>query len=605
MFNIINCKALLSELKCKQCSKFLSVLPVYYCSAVGNICGRCISTVDWMISNGTLERAVAYEAVAKFLIFPCINYDNGCQDKLRVDEVEQHEKTCKAVPLPCPFNIQLGSTSLKCEWQGTGANVSSHLHAEHKDYLQVGLPNFVMNVYETHVKNYFTTIDGQTFLIITKYLKDINKFYFTVMCCSMEPSNQCYRLNLEIGRYNDYFLVFRKPNLEKFANVQDAIDNPENMISVDVPSILTMLEDPSGLIYCKVTISKKPKKEIEEIMGKPEKPTVAPKTEATASHEQPKNSAPAKPKDPKKKCNFAKPNMPQTQPVKPKNKPNLPNMANLNMGDTSQLKIPPLMSNLQPQMNASVLKLKNPFLEELECPVCNHYMIPPIFICPTGHSLCNECKAKLDTCPTCRVPMQGTRNFTLEKLTATVKYPCRYTDYGCNVMLSAEHIKLHELHCNFVAGKCPLKLLTHCSSDDVVDVIGHVRQMHPDMYVETNRQYARDIGSKVTSSYWATSFDKEIFVICCKHGTSTSPIKFNTLHVGMNKCKQKYRFRIEFCDQTSNGLKFIISQLCRVFPQNPSVALKNCLGIPMEMLQPFIVKKPQPRLFFKLFMERM
>ncbi|KAK5639857.1 hypothetical protein RI129_010668 [Pyrocoelia pectoralis] len=598
MFNIINCKSLLNELKCKQCSKFLSVLPVYYCSAIGNVCGRCISTVDWMISNGTLERAVAYEAVAKFLIFPCANYDNGCQDKLRVEEVEQHEKTCKAVPTPCPFNIQLGLTSLKCEWQGTAANIIPHLHAEHKDSLQVGLPSFVMNVYDTHVKNFYTTIDGQTFLIITKYLKDINKFYFTVMCCATEPSNQCYRLQLEIGRYNDYFLIFRKPNSERFGNVQDLIDNPENMISVDVASVLTMLEDPSGLIYCKITICKKSKKEIGEIMGKPDKP-ITPKPETKAIKpmpEQPKS--PVKPKDNKKPCNFPKASVPQTQPVKPpKNKPNLPNIANLNIGETSKTKIPPLIPNLQP---------RNKFLEEFECPVCNHYMIPPIFICPTGHSLCNQCKMKLDTCPTCRVPMQDTRNFTLEKLTANVKYPCCYADYGCNVLLNAEHIKVHELHCNFTCGKCPLKLLTHCSSDDVVDVIGHMRQVHTNMYVETNQQYARDIGSKVTSSYWATSFNNEIFVICSKHGpSSTSPIKFNALHVGMNKSKQKYRFRIEFCDQTSNGLTFIISQLCKVFPQNPSIALKHCLGIPVEMLQPFIVTKPNPRLFFKLFIERM
>ncbi|KAB0792129.1 hypothetical protein PPYR_14090 [Photinus pyralis] len=580
MYNIINCKALLEELKCKQCSKFLSVLPIYYCSAVGNICGRCVSTVDWMISNGTLERAVAYEAVAKFLIFPCANYSNGCQQKLRVDEVEQHEKMCAAVPVRCPFNVELGITSLKCDWKGTAVTVSAHLNTEHKDALQVGLPVFVMNVFDTNVKHFFTTLEGQTFLLVSKYVKDVNKFYFTVMCCDTEPNQRCYRFQLEIGRHNDYFLIFRKPNLERFSDVQNMIDNPENMISVDVASLLTMLDDPSGLIYCKVGISKKTKKEIAEITGKPDPPT-------------PNQNNP-KPK-PKK---F--PGPAGGPPVKPKNKfTPKPKTPNVNVGEPSQVKIPPLMPE-QPAKNRSK------FLEELECPVCNLYMVPPIFICPTGHSLCNKCKQKLNTCPTCRVPMQDTRNFTLEKLTATVRYPCCYTDYGCTVVLQADHIKIHELHCNYAYGKCPMKFVAACDSNDVVDVVGHIREKHPHMYIEPNRQYARDIGSVVTTSYWATSVDGQIFVICCKHSNTTGPIKFCALHVGLNsKTKQKFRFRLEFCDQTSNGLRFIVSQLCKEFPQNPSAALKNCFAIPLDMLEPFIVKKPNPRLFFKIYMEKM
>ncbi|KAF5288078.1 hypothetical protein FQR65_LT12128 [Abscondita terminalis] len=515
MFNICNHKALLKELTCKQCSKFLSVLPVYYSSAMGNICGRCIESVDWMIANGTVERALAYEAIAKFLVFPCSNYANGCEAKLNSVDMAKHEQQCQCVIAPCPFNLEMENVSMKCDWKGIGKKLGQHLQDSHKDFLQVSLSSFILNVYVTYVKIFFTIIDNITFLIITQYLKTVNKFYCIVICCEDSPDHRLYRYQLELGRNNDYFLVLRKPDTEPFSDIQEILTKQDRMIAADVTSIHAMLDDPNGLIFCKIGIFKKPKKEIALI-----KPSVA----VTA----PKPPTKAKPK-------------PKAQTANSKKLPNLPKVESKNPLDLSKLKL----GNQSNQGNTPN------FLDELECPVCNDYMVPPIFICPTGHSICNSCKIKLPSCPLCRLVFQDTRNFTLEKLATTINYPCKYKDLGCVFSLNYEHIGLHQLHCLYAYGRCPLKLLGLCSiKEDFVDLIGHMRENHSNYIVDANRQYSRELAGNITTSYWATICDNEIFIICCKHSTTSGPIKFNVLHVGMNETKPKYKFELQFCDQT-------------------------------------------------------
>lgn len=567
MFNICNNKSLINDLKCKQCSKILSVLPVYYCSAVGNICGRCTSTLDWMISNGTLEQAIAYEAVAKYLVFPCSNYEQGCEAKLKHTEVIEHEQRCKSILIPCPFNIEYEQLSLKCNWQGTSKNIARHLQADHNDFLQIGLPSFIMNVYDTHIKLFFTIVDNQMFLIVTQYLKTLNKFYCVVMSCEKTPENMYYRYQLEVGRYNDYFLILRKSETEPFSNVQEIVNNQEKMITVDVASINTMLNDLNGLIYCKISIMKKSKIEIAAINGKT--PSASPKPSTTP---KPKVKVPQ---------DVKKPSVPKTVPTT-----SSPNISKVKLEEKSTK--------------------SNSFLDELECPICNHHMVPPIFICPTGHSICHTCKSKVSLCPMCRIPIQDTRNFTLENLATTLRYPCIYKNLGCPTTLPHEHMKLHELHCVYSYGRCPLKPLALCSSkEDIVDIIGHLRSKHASYVVEVNHQYSRDIVGKVTTSYWATVFENEIFIICCKHSSAMAPIKFNIVHVGMNKNKPKYKFELHFCDQTGRGLKLIVSQLCKVFPPDPSSALKKCLMLPQDLLDPFITKKGVRKVFFKFYIERL
>lgn len=57
--------------------------------------------------------------------------------------------------------------------------------------------------------------------------------------------------------------------------------------------------------------------------------------------------------------------------------------------------------------------------KELECPICFELSRPPIYQCPEGHIICNDCRPKVSRCPVCRFVFQGTpdiRNRFIERL---------------------------------------------------------------------------------------------------------------------------------------------------------------------------------------------
>lgn len=58
---------------------------------------------------------------------------------------------------------------------------------------------------------------------------------------------------------------------------------------------------------------------------------------------------------------------------------------------------------------AEIIKLEDDkMLLDIECPVCQEFMIPPIYQCQVGHSVCGICKPQLRECPSCRGPLGKT-----------------------------------------------------------------------------------------------------------------------------------------------------------------------------------------------------
>lgn len=602
---------LLNELRCTQCKNLLSVLPIYYCSATGHVCGRCSSALSWMISNGTLERATAYEAVAKYLIFPCSNMENGCKAELRWLQVEEHERTCNLSAFPCPLNASLNESAMQCDWKGSMIKLPTHLLTNHKDNIQSVPVSFVMNVEGNNLKVIPVTVSERSFIILTKYVKESNKFYCVVMCCSQEPENQFFRYQLELGRYDDYFLILRKNNTEPFDDTMKVVNNNERMITVDVASVAAMLGNPNFAIHCKVAISKKNKNEISTIMK--ELNISLPSEEVKNLSLTPKlNDSPVK-IPPMMQTKMA--SLPSTSSPPPLPAKNFPPPLPTKGTQSPQKTKPKVKSNGssasnsipdKPKMLKQLSTMDKQLLEELECPICKNHMVPPIYICPTGHSLCSDCKDKIKICAFCQAKIMNTRNYTLEKLTTRVHYPCKYLDVGCQEIFTSENIRQHEISCVYGANKCPLKMLPSLCSTKIlpVDIIQHIRDNHANNIIEVNQVYSRNIKAKITSSYDVVIHENEIFIFCCKHSATTGPIKFSIVHIGMKGNQSKYRYELEFLDQTNKGMKFIISQLCQALPSNISSALKNCLTIPLELLQPFISKKGHPTLCFKFYISK-
>ena len=127
----------------------------------------------------------------------------------------------------------------------------------------------------------------------------------------------------------------------------------------------------------------------------------------------------------------------------------------------------------------SIQGLSKDVLEQLECPVCTEYMLPPITLCGNGHNICSSCKQKLQNCPTCREPLFQIRNRTLEKLALRVECPCPNEPHGCTLTFPIALIREHQDVCEYSPSVCPLRQLVNCGwKGPFEEVKHHVTQKH-------------------------------------------------------------------------------------------------------------------------------
>jgi E3 ubiquitin-protein ligase SIAH1 len=127
----------------------------------------------------------------------------------------------------------------------------------------------------------------------------------------------------------------------------------------------------------------------------------------------------------------------------------------------------------------STQSLSKDVLDELECPVCMEYMLPPITLCGNGHNICSSCKQKIQKCPTCREPLSETRNKALEKLALKVECPCRNKQHGCTLTFPIALIGEHHGICEYNPFVCPLEYRIKCNWTGLLtEIEDHVLGKH-------------------------------------------------------------------------------------------------------------------------------
>jgi len=117
----------------------------------------------------------------------------------------------------------------------------------------------------------------------------------------------------------------------------------------------------------------------------------------------------------------------------------LPASAESAENETLPARLPPLTNTtatttatatrLLPSLNNRVAPLQqqsskppSSLLQMLECPVCLEIAFkPPIFQCPEGHLLCQDCNSRLRDCPQCGHALMNSRNRTAEELAAKME----------------------------------------------------------------------------------------------------------------------------------------------------------------------------------------
>ena len=126
-------------------------------------------------------------------------------------------------------------------------------------------------------------------------------------------------------------------------------------------------------------------------------------------------------------------------------------------------------------------------LNELECPVCMQYMVPPIKLCSNGHNICSKCKERVHCCPTCRADFSEIRCLGLENIARILNYPCVNRQSGCLELFSIEHIAEHHAVCVYGKIKCPFKLNKNCSWDGFKSGLKeHAKVAHPAWFIQNS-----------------------------------------------------------------------------------------------------------------------
>ncbi|XP_056649023.1 uncharacterized protein LOC130453351 [Diorhabda sublineata] len=220
-------------------------------------------------------------------------------------------------------------------------------------------------------------------------------------------------------------------------------------------------------------------------------------------------------------------------------------------------------------------------LSELECPVCNEFMIPPIYICVNGHSLCNECLEKVQCCPNCRSSLENkTRNFTVEKLTTKVHYPCKNREIGCGISTTSDKIREHERVCDLTDTTCILKCGTKLTR---LAIYNHLNEVHADNILKINHIHTRDVHDKKENNFAMYAFG-DIFRFTIKSAYN-SPLKFNLQQLGKDQ-QERFRYKLEIIDKSDLELHVTVTSVVQPLSDNPMKS--NAVSIPWDLVKPAI-----------------
>lgn len=213
-------------------------------------------------------------------------------------------------------------------------------------------------------------------------------------------------------------------------------------------------------------------------------------------------------------------------------------------------------------------------LKHLECPVCFHLYLPPIYQCELGHCICESCKDNVAHCPTCHSGFGQTRNFVLEDLIGRTIYPCRYRTEGCRVKKWGRDIRNHELTCLFGPFDCPLKDFENCTSifkrnqlDD------HIKNIHYESLLELDTIYVPfNIGMDIDiEEGYIIQYNSNLFKLYFGYKSEEKKFMWSVQMIGSSEDCAKYNFELDIVDNVSRKKRFFIKSVCSTLSDKSQV----------------------------------
>jgi len=236
-------------------------------------------------------------------------------------------------------------------------------------------------------------------------------------------------------------------------------------------------------------------------------------------------------------------------------------------------------------MQTAASDISKSVLIELECPACKEYMVPPITICLGGHNICNTCRPTVSKCSTCKQKFLKTTNVSLENLSLQMKFPCRYSKYGCKDTFPYNTFREHESICGYSPHKCPvdyLRLQRICTWTGIAkDVKKHLQTAHKELCQDYNDQHSLILQSSNASScsYYKILFaHNEIFFYRLLIQRGIMYVVLHYIGPAENDSKYLYEVTVEN-DEDTEWVK--VTHLARSFTETEDDMLfpKNCLKL--------------------------
>lgn len=208
---------------------------------------------------------------------------------------------------------------------------------------------------------------------------------------------------------------------------------------------------------------------------------------------------------------------------------------------------------------------KEELIEELFCKICDELMVPPIYMCGVGHSICNQCYEKVTRCPTCNNAMQskGVRNYSLETIFNRTKQPCKNADFGCKVTILGEQIKDHMKTC--VVYQCPLKQNVDkvCVWRGVLQELkSHAEEDHRSSIVSVNKEM-KFSHFKVNHTGFFCIFQHESVFKFGEKILEGGLIKMCLQKIGAVEEANRYLFCVKF--KNEDGQQFLAMSTCQSY----------------------------------------
>lgn len=227
-------------------------------------------------------------------------------------------------------------------------------------------------------------------------------------------------------------------------------------------------------------------------------------------------------------------------------------------------------------------------IRELECPICHEYMSPPIMICASGHSICSDCKSKLNKCPTCSSEYGNTRNYALESMLNLVHLPCRNDMNGCEFVGNFAAIQEHKADCKYAEFECPLSLNCKWVGVGPTNLVeNHLNRKHSDKFIELDTHFSYSLNLR-ENEHHLIRYKQELFRVSFKRSKTMNGLaqwSFQQLYKRWPPID--YKIEISFQDGTNARRKFIINDSVSELTDFDSI-FNDSLVIPLNLLKPFI-----------------